>query len=75
MKKDINYVDDTKQLGMNLKRARENALLTQNRVSNAIGLNRSCLAYYELGKTTPTIFTLIKLAKIYNVNLLDLIIT
>lgn len=28
MKKDINYVDDTKQLGMNLKRARENALLT-----------------------------------------------
>ena len=75
MKKDINYVDDTKQLGMNLKRARENALLTQNRVSNAIGLNRSCLAYYECGKTTPTIFTLIKLAKIYNVNLLDLIIT
>lgn len=75
MKKDINYVDDTKQLGMNLKRAREKAELTQNRVSNAIGLNRSCLAYYELGKTTPTIFTLIKLAKIYNVNLLDLIIT
>ena len=75
MKKDINYVDDTKQLGMNLKRAREKAKLTQNRVSNAIGLNRSCLAYYELGKTTPTIFTLIKLAKIYNVNLLDLIIT
>ena len=75
MKKDINYVDDTKQLGMNLKRAREKAELTQKRVSNAIGLNRSCLAYYELGKTTPTIFTLIKLAKIYNVNLLDLIIT
>ena len=75
MKKDINYVDDTKQLGMNLKRAREKAELTQNRVSNAIGLNRSCLAYYECGKTTPTIFTLIKLAKIYNVNLLDLIIT
>ena len=73
MKKDINYVDDTKQLGMNLKRARENALLTQNRVSNAIGLNRSCLAYYEHGKTTPTIFTLLKLAKIYNVDLLDLL--
>ena len=71
----MRYIKDSYELGMNLKRAREKAELTQNRVSNAIGLNRSCLAYYELGKTTPTIFTLIKLAKIYNVNLLDLIIT
>ena len=74
MKKDVHYIDNIKQLGMNLKRARENAELTQNRVSNAIGLNRSCLAYYELGKTTPTIFTLLKLAKIYNVDLLDLLV-
>ena len=69
----MRYIKDSYELGINLKKSREKAELTQNRVSNAIGLNRSCLAYYECGKTTPTIFTLIKLAKIYNINLLDLI--
>ena len=71
----IRYVNNNRELGINLKKARENAELTQNRVSSAIGLNRSCLAYYELGRSTPTIFTLIKLSRIYNVDLLDLIIT
>lgn len=71
----IRYVNDSRELGINLKKARENAQLTQNRVSSAIGLNRSCLSYYEKGKTTPTIFTLIMLSKIYNVGLLDLVIT
>jgi transcriptional regulator with XRE-family HTH domain len=69
----MRYIKDSYELGINLKKSRENAELTQNRVSNAIGLNRSCLAYYEHGKTTPTIFTLLKLAKIYNVDLLDLL--
>ena len=70
----MRYIKDSYELGINLKKSRENAELTQNRVSNAIGLNRSCLAYYELGKTIPTIFTLLKLAKIYNVDLLDLLV-
>lgn len=67
------YIKDSYELGMNLKRAREKAEFTQNRASNAIDLNRSCLAYYELGKTTPTIFTLLKFAKMYNVDLPDLL--
>ena len=70
----MRYIKDSYELGMNLKRAREKAELTQNRVSNAIGLNRSCLAYYEHGKTTPTIFTLLKLAKILGVDLLYLLV-
>lgn len=73
MTKEINYVENMKQLGMNLKRARESTELTQEKVGWAIGLNRSSLAYYELGRTIPTIFTLIKLSKIYNVDLLDLV--
>ena len=74
MIKEINYIDNTEQLGINLRKARENAELTQSKASGSIGLNRSCLTYYELGKTTPTIFTLIKLARIYNVDLLDLLV-
>lgn len=35
----------------------------------AAGLNRSCISYYELGKNLPTIFTLIKLAEIYKIDL------
>ena len=74
MQKQIKYIRNKEQLGINLKRARENAELTQSKVSRAISLNRSSLAYYELGKTTPTIFTLIKLAGMYNVDLLDLLL-
>lgn len=43
--------------------------------SNSIGLNCSCLAHYELGKNLPSIFTLIKLAEIYNIELLNLLVT
>lgn len=70
----MRYIKDNHEPGINLRRARENAGLAQSSASSAIGLNRSCLAYYELGRSTPTIFPLIKLSKIYNVNFLDLIV-
>ena len=63
------YVKNRKELGINLKLARRKAKITQTMVSNSIGLNRSCLAHYELGKNLPSIFTLIKLAEIYKIDL------
>ena len=66
----MRYIKDSYELGMNLRKARETADLTQNDVSKIINLNRTSLTYYENGKIKPSIFTLIKLAKIYNFDLL-----
>lgn len=74
MTKKINYIESNKELAINLRRARENAELTQSSVRSAIGLNRSCLTYYELGRSTPTIFTLIKLSMVYNVTIEELLL-
>ena len=68
------YIENNLQLGTNLKKARETADLTQNEVSKIINLDSTSLAYYEKGKIKPSIFTLIKLSEIYNVNLLNLLV-
>lgn len=70
----MRYIKDNYELGMNLRKARETADLTQNEVSKIINLDRTSLAYYENGKIKPSIFTLIKLSEIYNVNLLNLLV-
>ena len=70
----MRYIKDNYELRMNLRKARETADLTQNEVSKIINLDRTSLACYENGKIKPSIFTLIKLAEIYNVNLLNLLV-
>ena len=66
MIKKTRYIQTNKELGTKLKQARKKAELTQNQVSNIIGIDRSSISFYESGKTLPNIFMLIKLAKIYN---------
>ena len=51
----------------NLKFYRQNSGLTQKQVADALHIERTTYTYYETGKTLPSIFTLMKLAKIYNV--------
>lgn len=51
-----------------LKKLRENCGFTQQQVADTLNIDRSTYAYYETGKTTPDINTIIKLAKIYNVS-------
>ncbi len=51
-----------------LRKLRENSGLTQQQVAETLNIDRSTYAYYETGKTTPDINTIIKLAKIYNVS-------
>lgn len=74
MIKKSRYIKNSNELGKNLKLARQKTNITQSTASLAVGLNRSCIAYYELGKNLPTIFTLI-IAEIYNIELLNLLVT
>lgn len=55
-------------LSQTLKRLRENSGYTQQQIADALSVERSTYAYYEIGKTTPDINTIIKLARIFNVS-------
>lgn len=52
-----------------LKNLREESGLTQERVAELLAISRSTYAYYETGKTKPSIETLKRLARIYRTTL------
>ncbi len=56
-----------------LKKLRENNGYTQQQVANALNIERSTYTYYETGKTTPDINTIIKLAKIFNISYTEML--
>ncbi len=53
----------------NLKKFRKLAGLRQDDVAKVIGLDRSAYAYYESGKTEPSIENLKKIAHIFGVDM------
>lgn len=53
----------------NLKNIRKEHKLTQQDIANVLGIDRSTYAFYETGKTTPSVNTLYKLAEIYNISI------
>lgn len=56
-----------------LKFYRENADLTQQQVSDTVGIQRGAYAYYETGKCAPKIETLKKLATLYKISVDELV--
>ena len=60
-------------LGKNLKDLRRQYNYTQQYVADQIGVKFSSYHAYEVGKTVPTLQNFIKLAKLYDVSLDDLI--
>lgn len=62
------------QLNENLRRARRAQGFTQEQVANALGIDRSSYTYYETGKTEPNLDTLVKLARMFQVGLEDLLV-
>lgn len=60
-------------LNEKLKNYRKAAQLTQQKVADIIGVQRSAYAYYEIGKSTPKLPILKKLAKLYNISVDELI--
>ena len=69
----INYIENSDELAVNLKKAREKVELTQKQVSKMVSIERSSLGCYEIGRSLPSIFTLIKLSEIYRISIYRLI--
>ncbi len=57
----------------NFKNARKAANLTQEQVAEALGLDRSAVAHYEKGDSTPHFKNLPKICEILDIKLEDLI--
>lgn len=51
-----------------IRKLRENSGLTQQQVADVLNIDRSTYAYYEIGKTSPSINTMRKLTKMFNVS-------
>lgn len=62
-----------KNLAERLKMYRKAADLTQQQVADALGIQRSAYAYYEIDKTAPKLPTLSNIAKLYNVSIDQLV--
>ena len=60
-------------ISMNLKRLRKMHQYTQENIAEKINVSRQSIAKWENGESTPDIDTLIKLSKLYNVTLDNLI--
>ena len=56
-----------------LKFYRHECGLTQQQVADRLKIERSTYTYYETGKTKPDIGTLIKIAKVFNINYTQLL--
>ncbi len=60
-------------LSKKTEKLRENCGYTQQQIAEALSIDRSTYAYYEIGKTTPDINTIIKLAKIFHISYNELL--
>ena len=69
----MDYVQTKADLSTNLKNVRIKCGLSQAQVARKLNICRSTYAYYESGKTTPSIFQLTHLTKIFCVPIMDLI--
>jgi len=63
----------SQDLGKAFKILRKQCNLTQKQVAEALHINRSTYAYYESGATEPDLKSISKLAKIFNVDVNDLL--
>lgn len=57
----------------NFKRARKDAGLTQQQVADALVLDRSAIAQYERGVSTPNLKNLPKICEILNISVEELL--
>ena len=65
-------IDSKASFGRRLKRFREESGYTQSILANILGVERSTYTYYETGKTTPVIFDLMRLCRLYRISLDEL---
>lgn len=63
----------TEAVGNTIKEAREKAGISQEQLSAEAGLYRTYVGHIEVGRYTPSIFTLYKIAKALKIQAKDLI--
>lgn len=56
-----------------MKHIRKSRNITQDDIANYLKIDRSTYAYYETGKTVPSIYTIQKIADFYGVTISDLL--
>lgn len=59
-------------IGQNIKRFREGRNLSQTQLARMLWIDRTSLSGYEIGKRTPDIFMLCKMADVFDVSLDEL---
>lgn len=64
---------ENQEIGSRLKKARKNAKLKQKEAATALGLGRSQIGHFEKGISGVSAVQLIKLAKLYNVAVTQLL--
>ena len=60
-------------LSKKLRSYRERLGLTQKQIADTLNIDRSTYSYYEIGKSYPTLDTLIKLAQMFKVTIDELL--
>lgn len=61
------------RIGDRLRELRVKTGFTQSQIAKMLNIDRSTYSYYEIGKTTPDLSTVVSLAKIFNIPLNDLL--
>ena len=57
----------------NFRNARTQANLTQQQVADVLKLDRTAIAHYEMGDSTPSLKNISKICKLFNVSVEELI--
>ncbi len=57
----------------NFRNARLAANLTQQQVADALGLDRTAVAHYEMGDSMPNVRSLKKICELFNITLDELL--
>ena len=60
-------------LNQNLKKFRKACGFKQEEVASVLGVDRSAYSYYESGKTEPNVSNLIKIARMFKVDIDELV--
>jgi DNA-binding XRE family transcriptional regulator len=69
MKKDKTHKIDVKTIGLRLKKARQSLSLSQVQLGKKIGLSKTTICDYEVGKTPPNFDFLFNLTHMFDINL------
>ena len=69
----MNSANVNSQIAISLRNYREQCGYSQKQVADSLGIDRSTYSYYEIGKTTPSISTIMRIANLFNIDCTQLL--